>query len=1261
MDFYQILSRETKGKGMELYPDFIIGRSQDLMVQGRTFYAIWDEEKGLWSRDEYDVQRLVDEDLEAEADRLRKETGISYEIRSMRSFQSKSWAQFRAFLANISDNNHPLDSKILFSNSKIKKTDYASRKLSYALEGGDISAWNELVGTLYSVEERAKIEWAIGSIVAGDSKKIQKFFVFYGPAGSGKSTILNILHKLFEGYTTTFDGKALGRSDGTFSTEVFKNNPLVAIQHDGDLSRLEDNTRLNSIVSHELMTMNEKYKPSYTAKAEALLFIGSNQPVKITDAKSGIIRRLIDIHPTGVRIPVRHYNTLVNQINFELGAIAAHCLSVYLEMGKNYYNGYRPLEMMLQTDVFFNYIEAYYDLFKSQNYTTIKQAYALYKEYCLESGIDRPLPQYKFREELRNYFDEFSDRGEVNGERVRSLYSGFNAEKFKIPKDSDEDLPSFSLVMDETDSVFDSVFADAPAQKANKDGMPSRRWEKVRSTLLDIDTSELHWVRVPENHIVIDFDLKDVNGSNSLERNMEAASSWPPTYAELSKSGTGVHLHYNYGGDPTELAAVYSEGIEIKVYTGDAALRRRLSLCNAIPISSISSGLPLKQKKEKMLKDKTITTEKGLRQLIERNLRKEIHPGTKPSVDFIAHILEEAYEDGLKYDVTDLRPKIMAFANNSTHQASVCLKTVQTMKFKSEEELVSDNVVPVDDDRMVIFDVEVYKNLFVICWKFRGDDKVVRMINPTREEVEALTKFKLVGFYNRRFDNHILYAAILGYSMDQLYELTRKIVIDNNRNVMFAQAYNLSYADIWDISSIKQGLKKFEIDLGIHHMELDLPLDEPVDEKDWPRVVEYCVNDVRATESVLEDRWEDFVARQILAELSGLTINDTTQRHVAQIIFGNDKNPQQQFVYTDLSEQFEGYTFDAGKSSYRGEDPGEGGYVYAEPGIYEDVALLDVASMHPTSIEILNLFGKYTEKFSELKRARMAIKHQDYKKARAMLDGRIGKFLDGAEADSKAAQALAYSLKIAINIVYGLTSAKFPNPFRDTRNKDNIVAKRGALYMIDLKYDLIDQGYQVAHIKTDSVKIPNITKKAIDFVIKHGKKYGYDFEHEITYDKLCLVNDAVYIARKTVQEDTGCRTIWTAVGSQFQHPYIFKTLFSGEDLTFDDYCESKNVIQGTMYLDREDHEDGQELNYRNMRHLGRTGRFVPVQAGGGTLYRVKDEKYYAVAGTKGYKWIEAEIAQATRNPQIDMSYFEKLRTDAIKTIEAFGSFEQFVS
>lgn len=1243
MDFYQIKVKETK-EGLELYPDFKIGRSQDLMVQGRTFYAIWDEERGVWSRDEYDVQRLVDADLEREAAEIAKKTGASnIQIKYLSSFGSNTWKQFRKFLAHISDNSHPLDGKLIFADQEVKKSDYATKRLPYALAAGSTAAWDELVGTLYSVGERSKIEWAIGSIVAGDSKRIQKFVVFYGSAGTGKSTILNIIEKLFEGYTTTFDGKALGSSNSAFATEVFRNNPLVAIQHDGDLSKIDDNTRLNSIISHEMMPMNEKYKPTYSARAEAFLFLGTNQPVKITDAKSGIIRRLIDVHPTGVKIPVKHYHTLMAQIEFELGAIAHKCLTRYLEMGKNYYNGYKPLEMMLQTDVFFNFVEAYYGEFKEADAVTLQQAYAWYKEYCAESGIERPMPQYKMREELRNYFEDFKDRGELNGSQVRSLYSGFNADRFKEVSKRDE--TAFSLVLDQKQSLLDTEWAEMPAQVANEEGIPSKRWSLVKTKLLDIDTKVLHYVKVPEKNIVIDFDLEDLNGHKALERNLEAASQWPATYAELSKSGSGVHLHYYYTGDTAELAREFSEGIEIKTFVGDSSLRRKLTRCNAVPIAEISSGLPLKEKKEPMLKTKTITSEKGLRDLIQRNLRKEIHPGTKPSVDFIAKVLEDAYESGMRYDVTDLRAKIMAFANNSTNQAAAALKVVQGMKWASEDGQDGEADVEVLDDRMVLFDVEVYPNLFIVCWKYRGAPEVVRMVNPKASEVAELFKLKLVGFYNRRYDNHILYAAAMGYTNKQLFDLSQKIIVNGNRNAPFGQAYSLSYADIWDFSSEKKSLKRFEIDLGLHHMELDIPWDEPVDEKDWERVVDYCANDVIATEAVLEDRWADFLARQILAELSGLTVNDTTQRHTARIIFGDDRNPQSSFVYTDLSKEFPGYKFELGKSYYRGEEPGEGGYVYAEPGIYHDVAVLDVASMHPATIERLNLFGKYTERFSELKRARIHIKRRDFNAARKMLDGRLAPYLE----DEEHADKLAYALKIVVNTVYGLTSAKFDNPFRDLRNKDNIVAKRGALFMIDLKHEVQKDGYTVAHIKTDSIKVPNADGKVIDFIIQMGTLYGYDFEHEATYDKFCLVNDAVYIARKEGK--------WTAVGAQFQHPYVFKTLFSGEPIEFSDYCEARSVQKGTMYLGPADEESPDKSN---MRHVGKTGLFVPVEEGGKKVFRVNDGKYYAVAGTKGYLWMEAEVAKGKKDLKVDMSYFEKLKNDAIQAIEKFGSFEELI-
>ena len=351
---------------------------------------------------------------------------------------------------------------------------------------------------------------------------------------------------------------------------------------------------------------------------------------------------------------------------------------------------------------------------------------------------------------------------------------------------------------------------------------------------------------------------------------------------------------------------------------------------------------------------------------------------------------------------------------------------------------------------------------------------------------------------------------------------------------------------------------------------------------------------------------------------------------------------------------FPGYTFDGKDSCYRGEDPSNGGYVYSEPGVYENVGLLDVASLHPTTIEILNLFGPYTKNYSALKEARLAIKHKEYDKARTLLNGKMKPFLEGAEDDPAGAEALSYALKIVINIVYGLTSAKFPNAFKDNRNKDNIVAKRGALFMIDLKHAVQEQGWTVAHIKTDSIKIPDITPEIVDFVFAFGKKYGYDFENEATYDKFCLVNDAVYIARQGNK--------WTAVGAQFQHPYVFKTLFTKEPLEFDDFCETKSVTQGVMFLDFDD--DSSLRKTQEYQHVGRTGSFVPVVHGGGTLWRIKEDKKYAVTGTKGYRWIERETAiarEAKDELEIDMSYFENLASKAEEAIEFYGSFKSFVA
>ena len=416
-----------------------------------------------------------------------------------------------------------------------------------------------------------------------------------------------------------------------------------------------------------------------------------------------------------------------------------------------------------------------------------------------------------------------------------------------------------------------------------------------------------------------------------------------------------------------------------------------------------------------------------------------------------------------------------------------------------------------------------------------------------------------------------------------------------------------------------------------------------------------------------------------------------------------------QYAMTTFNElgyinAFPGYEFVEGKNMYRGDDIGKGGYVYAEPGVYGNVALLDVASMHPNSAINLNAFGDFTVHYKDILDARIAIKRGEFEKARHLFGGRLAPYLD----DESSAAALAQALKIAINSVYGLTSANFTNPFRDVRNKNNIVALRGALFMRTLQDEIKKRGFKVAHIKTDSIKIPDATPEIIQFVMEFGELYGYEFEHEATYDRMCLVNDAVYIAKYSSAED--CEKQygyipgdnkkkpgkWTATGTQFQIPYVFKKLFSKEPLEFKDLCETKSVTS-SLYLDMNEeilmeHGDGrlkelekrltkmskdetvseEEIDeikkeiefYHRYRFIGKVGSFCPIKpgCGGGLLCREKDGKFYSATGAKGYRWMEAEMVEKLNKfEDIDEGHFIELANTAIDAIKLYGDYEWFVS
>ena len=1316
-DFLKVVKNYQKGR-YYYKPTFITKSSiKDLMTRGGSFYAIYDEETGFWTKSKPKAIELIDKQVREHTVSDSGEEAMNDQVHgpvilSMADSANHLVEQFDRFCKTMGDNWNALDQKMLFSNSEIKRTDFASKALDYPLIDQPTPYYDTICDVLYLPDEREKWEWAVGSMITGDSTKIQKMFAFYGEPGTGKSTIISkvfadqIFGGIEMGYAQKFEANNLCGGN-EFGTDFLENDSVLVYDDDAEMGMITVRSTLNKIISHEQIRVNAKFKSPFMTRANCMIFVGSNDPIQLSP-NSGMKRRLIDIRPTGNLLNPDAYDECMEHLPFEKSGIAWRCLQTYKRLGRHYYDHYIAEDMLARTSPFHNFVIE--NVMELKDGISLAKAYDLYIKYAEMCKFKNELVRYKFRDTLKLYFDKYED----------TKFTGFRWEKIgkARPVEVPLELKTW-LDFDSTHSIFDSKFEDQPAQYANKDGLPTAKWENVKTKLADLDTTKLHYVKQPEDVICIDFDIKDEDGNKSYEKNVEAASKFPPTYAELSKSGSGIHLHYIYtGGDPKDLSRIFDDNVEIKVFTGNAALRRCLTKCNSLDIAEISSGLPMKEVKggDKMIDWDGYKNEKVLRAMIIKNLKKEYHPATKPSVDYINDLLNKAYESGATYDVRDLQNDILAFAMNSTHKADYCVGLVANMRFCSKDVLDSELEDKIVDENApkIIFDVEVspsYKQYvkycednklpirkdipkdtpahFLVCWKFLGDDKKVqKLLDPKPSEIEPLFKYAMIGFNNRSYDNHMVWACSQGYTPEELYSLNCKIIGENSKSAKFGQAYNLSYTDIYDFASAgnKQGLKKWEIDLGIKHLEWDRPWYEPIPNDKLVAWCDYCSNDVVSTEILFYHLEDDFEAREILAKLAGGTANDTTNSLTIKLLTHGIDDPQSEYVYTDLSTIFPGYEFhpegipkerysteegtkvSTRKSIYEGEDPSEGGYANCpKPGVYFNVGLFDIASMHPHSAIALGIFGKtITKRYENLVEARVSLKHikeigdAAYKEALKRVDAIkagssqiIEEILKGLSGDKlrKKCKAIANALKTAINSVYGLTSAKFDNKLRDPRNVDNIVAKYGALFMITLKHKLQEMGYTVVHIKTDSIKIANYDEKCKKFLMDFGKKYGYTFEHEATYSKMCIVDDAQYVAYEVEADGEKLETpFWTVTGAKFASPYLFKNLFSHEPVTFDDLPETKSVSDAAIYICNEDSE----------KFIGRIGSFVAVNEGyGGELKRVKGETKSAVTGTKGYLWNEAELIR--EHPErINQDYYRKQCDDAVATINKFYPFDEFV-
>lgn len=1255
---YQKTRLSNRAEQYKLDIDFSLNGSNDVICKGGDIVAYWNEytqswepKDSLYAYAKQFLDQMAKEELANHPDQM-------IIVANPMLISSGASVRLEKFIKALPESPVLFNQKIIWKGDPIEKRDYSTVQMPYSLVDAPCPCYDALMSVLYNPEDRTMLEWVAGAALCNEGGKIEKFVYLEGDPGSGKSTFLNILSKVVGPYGKNIRAEGFVSSSDGFATAELKDAPLVGIQHDGDLSKVEQNVVLNNIVSHEPVRINDKYSKAYYMRMNMLMFIASNEPLRLTSSNSGLLRRCLDPVPTGKLLPREKYDTYMAGIDDERGAIANRFISVYKELGPRIYGPYKSSRLVKNGNQLGYWVQRERDSeWHRKGECLLSDEYAMYNESCVRNNVKNPMSKAFFERQLAFFWNETSEEELSNG--VKDVhYIGYSWHTRKFTK------PIFSLYQEEnteevqstdwldfksaSDSSFEASCADCPAQYAGESGFPRVKWENCETKLKGIISTELHYVQVPSNHIVIDLDLRDEVGNKSADVNIAKVRSLglPPTYAEYSKSGNGVHLHYIYTGDVDKLARVIEDNVEIKVFAGNASLRRRFTRGNNLPIATIHSGLPYREKPTENA-DYKITSEDHLKRLIRKGLKGE-YGSHIVTVKFIDHVVRKTYDEGaVQYDISNMFDEIADYGNCSHNHANECRDIIRDMPLRSK--------VYEDSRPIAFFDMEVYRNYNCFCWMRDDSDDVATERFPSSEFLRRFFQdYRAIGYNNKGYDNEIAECIINGGTPQETYRLSKAIITKSPSHRPSRRAKNLSFTDIFDFSNVKQSLKKWELQLGIHHQECCYPWDEDLPEEAFEAVEGYCRNDVRASKAVFHANQADWNARLALlamvramyGDAVKLNENSSTNEITAGLIFGGNKDAKREFVYTDLSVEFPGYTYEKvseGKieSYYRHRKLGEGGLVIAVPGYHENVGVEDVASMHPSSAIALNVFGpRYTRVYRDLVKARKACKHESFEEmSENVFEPAIRQLVDAGKTTLK---ALSKSLKIPINAVYGETSAKFDNPFKDPRNVDNIVAKRGALMIAELFYQCNEKGFHPVHVKTDSIKLPNFTKEMQDFVIEFGKKYQYEFELEEFYSVFLLKDNAQYVAFNTISGK------WEARGALFS-PYVMKTLFTHEPYVPEDFAINKSTAKNPIYL-------GDAF-------VGKNVNVAAVKDGCECKSKNADGKMSYVAGTKGYKWIEFEelVSHENWQDELDMTFYDSLTDKAKEVIEEYIPFEAFVA
>lgn len=213
-------------------------------------------------------------------------------------------------------------------------------------------------------------------------------------------------------------------------------------------------------------------------------------------------------------------------------------------------------------------------------------------------------------------------------------------------------------------------------------------------------------------------------------------------------------------------------------------------------------------------------------------------------------------------------------------------------------QLLGMKLVRASGKQTLIFDIECYRNFFLIVFRRVSDGKVAIFEQSERSEIDWAHVYKImknntiVGFNSRSYDVPMICFAMLGKTCAQLKAASDQII---RRQIKYWEVGDFlkitipyfDHIDLFDTNpAVKMGLKMLCARLhGRRLQELPYHPDTELSVEQMDNVTDYCVNgDIPATQLLFHSLKEMLEMRVAIGETIGVDLRSSSDQQIGETI-----------------------------------------------------------------------------------------------------------------------------------------------------------------------------------------------------------------------------------------------------------------------------------------------------------------------------------------------------------------------------------------